>query len=88
MLPGCGGGQVTGDNLIFVNNVATNPTPLPLNAGPVEGGAMSVSSANVTLQQVTAFNNQAPNGDGGAFFLLNSSFSLTDASLRSNSAGS
>jgi hypothetical protein len=75
-----GGGQVTGDNLIFVNNTATS-------GAPEEGGAMSIDSANVTLQQVTAFNNQALQGNGGAFFLLNSNFSLTDASLRSNSAG-
>jgi hypothetical protein len=82
-----GGGQVMGDNLIFVNNTATGPTPPPPNAGDVLGGAMHINSANVTLQQVTAFNNQALKGNGGAFFLQNSTFSLTDASLRSNSTG-
>jgi hypothetical protein len=46
-----------------------------------------LSSANVTLQQVTAFNNQAPGGNGGAFDIEGAKFSLTDASLRSNSAG-
>jgi hypothetical protein len=81
-----GGGQVTGDNLIFVNNTATGPAN-------TAGGAMAIDSANVTLQQVTAFNNQARNGQGGAFFLetsritSSSNFSLTDASLRSNSTG-
>jgi hypothetical protein len=75
-----GGGQVTGDNLIFVNNAA-------LGGATVEGGAMAIASANVTLQQVTAFNNEAFNGNGGAFFLEGGNFSLTDASLRSNSTG-
>src|SRR5207248_2162487 len=64
-------------------------------ADGIGGAAAFQFGAGATLQQVTAFQNQAlggnaagqaGSGQGGAFVLEATNFSLTDASLRANVA--
>ncbi len=92
---------LTGDNVIFVNNVAhagsSAGSGMDGTGQHADGlaGAASFQFGTATLQQVVAFNNlalggnaggQAGSGQGGGFLIEGGNFSLTDASLRSNTA--
>jgi hypothetical protein len=92
---------VTGDNLIFVSNLAQagnsggNGADSTGQHADGLGGAAAIQSGTATLQQVTAYGNaavggnaatQGGNGKGGAFLVQAGTFTLTDASLRSNLA--
>jgi hypothetical protein len=94
--------QISGDNIIFANNIAqagsSNGSGLDTAgqaASGLGGAAAFQFGAGTTLQQVTAYANQALGGNGasqggggqgGAFLIEGTNFSLTDASLRSNVA--